>query len=229
MKNIFIILIAIALFSSCKESEIANWDSSTKVYFNHQVGGSSVDSIGFYFIDENVKEALVPVHIQIAGNIATEDKKVRIFADTEQSDVEEDVHFALEDYYIFKAGQERDTIYIKLINEDPDLATDIFGLVLKLEATEDLELGIEDKLQFKINFSGDVIQPASWKYIQGSFGYVYSKVKHKTCIEIMGRDFPSIDEYFENSNYWNFEGYKCGQYFKENTVYDENGLLIMGW
>ena len=123
-------------------------------------------------------------------------------------------------------------IPVVLYNKDPRLEEEAFQLVLDLEPSDDLELGLTAHATVRVIISNVLTRPYYWEdmYMDYVFG-PYSRVKHEYCIRELGMDFPqTLDEYRNNYEAWQAYGKYMDNFFYENyPILDENGLAIEPW
>ena len=77
-----------------------------------------------------------------------------------------------------------------------------------------------------------VVKPVYWDtYNMNAHFGAYSKKKHAIIVQLAERDFPeSSKDYKSEMAFWqNFGIGELNNYFKENTVKDENGKVIEPW
>ena len=114
----------------------------------------------------------------------------------------------------------------------PRLEEEAFQLVLDLEPSDDLELGLTARTTVRVIISNILTRPYYWEdmYMDYIFG-PYSRVKHEYCIRELGMDFPqTLDEYGNNYEAWQAYGKYMDNFFYENyPILDENGLAIEPW
>ena len=119
-------------------------------------------------------------------------------------------------------------IPVTILGTDPRMENQAFQLAIRLEPSEDLELGLSYRTLARIQFSSMLTMPYYWdEFYWGP----YSKVKHEKLIELLGVDFPATeDEYYDDYDLWEVYCNYLSQWFAENyPVEDENGNPIDPW
>ena len=128
-----------------------------------------------------------------------------------------------------------DSVYahipVIIYNKDEELENKQVEIVLALQPTESLGLGISDRRSCRLIVSNMLKKPTYWEgVITYAFGD-YSRRKHELCIQILGIDFPETSgEYYDAYTMWQIYGAYMSNYFEENyPVYDETGAIIEPW
>ena len=139
MKNrIFIILVCVFVWMGCDEREIPEYNTG-KYYIEFE--NETIDSTIFTFIYYPNNEYYdLPIPVKIAGEAADKDLTYKVSVDGELSTVESK-HYALPETMVFRKGLYHDTCYVRL-NKTADLSNGAVRLVLFLEATSDMAVGM---------------------------------------------------------------------------------------
>ena len=118
-----------------------------------------------------------------------------------------------------------------IYNTDKSLENRQVVIALALKSSEELELGITERLSCRLIVSNMLSKPSYWEQtIKYDFGD-YSRRKHELCILELKRDFPvEASEYSNERTMWQVYGAYMSDYFKENyPVKDENDVVIEPW
>ena len=191
MKNrIFVILAFVFVWMGCDEREIPVYDTG-KFYIEFE--NETVDSTIFTFIYYPHNEYYdLPVAMKIAGETAKRDLTYKISVDEELSTVE-DKHYSLPETTVFSKGVYHDTCYVRL-NKTADLSNRAVRLVLRLEATSDMEVGKLDNAVAIIQISNTVARPSWWdSNIEQYYLGAYSQKKFVLFLEVTGGGFDGCE------------------------------------
>lgn len=75
-----------------------------------------------------------------------------------------------------------------IIQRDTTMRETAYRLRLRLEASEDLALGMPENLQVSYSFTDQLIEPKNWGFTISYFGS-YSKVKYRFIIDVTGYEW----------------------------------------
>ena len=232
IKNIFkyfLLLIFAMQFVSCDENEKQLFDSNfSGIYFYTRPAfdaegnpGDSID-LNFQYLEDAIKNLEQQVYVTMAGDAKDYDRTFKLVVDAEETTALEGVHYQkLEDTYTFGKGLFYTSIPVPILRAE-DLKENSYDLVLNLTSTEDFELGLGERLSFKIKVSDNLLEaPKFWTRLIGFRAGLYHPIKCKKFIEIAGVDGPNwspvsdaeLDIFIKQTRKW----------FEENPTYDENG------
>ena len=232
MKKIFYsILFFCGLLAGCQENEMTGFEKDGAVYFQIDANywTNTGDSVVYSFAGKGVTEYTVNLQVDLMGEAVDWDREVRVSIDPELTTAEEGTHYrALEASYVLPAGAYNMQIPVTILGTDPRMENQAFQLAIRLEPSDDLELGLSYRTLARIQFSSMLTMPYYWdEFYWGP----YSKVKHEKLIELLGVDFPATeDEYYADYELWDVYCNYLSQWFAENyPVEDENGNPIDPW
>lgn len=232
MKKIFYsIAFLCSLLVGCQENEMRGFESNGAVYFqlNTTYWTEVADSIVYSFAGKDVTEYTVNLQVDLMGMAVDRDREVRLAIDPELTTAEEGLHYrALETSYVLPAGAYTMQIPVTILGTDPRMENQAFQLAIRLEPSDDLELGLSQRTLARIQFSSMLTMPYYWSEF---YWGTYSKVKHEKLIELLGVDFPATEEEY-NADYYTWDAYcnYLSQWFAENyPVNDEHGNPIDPW
>lgn len=144
------------------------------------------------------------VIVEYLGRGSDRDRTYRVLTVADSSNAVAGEHYdAIDPVRTFKAGASKDTILI-LVHRDK-LSTSFINpeklrLDLKLEATEDFDLGLKDGLYKKITFYNFLTEPDWWEgNFGGTLGY-YHPEKWKILISFNERFATYVDCPFDTNN-----------------------------
>jgi len=235
MKKRFYIALFTGLFTlACSENDMDGFDSDGAVYFQlDSQWSNAVDSVVYSFAGKTADTYTVKLPVNLMGAAADYDREVRIAVDQAHTTAEAGKHYdALQSSYTLPAGTYRMEIPVVLHGNDPALEERSFQIALRLEASDDLQLGLSKRTSARIIVSKLFTKPAYWEdmYMDYYFG-PYSKVKHEHVMLELGRDFPATkDEYRAEYELWQAYGNYMDTYFTDHyPIPDENGNIIEPW
>ena len=193
MKKIFYIGIFLGLLSAaCQENEMKDFDSNGAVYFQLSAQWSnSVDSVVYSFAGKPEDTYTVKLQVNLMGSAADYERTVRVTLDKQLTTAKEGTHYdALHSSYTLPAGAYRMEIPIVLHGNDPELEERTFQIALKLEASDDLQLGLSKRTSARVIISKLFTKPVYWEEygLEYYFG-TYSKVKHEHIMLELKKDF----------------------------------------
>lgn len=155
--------------------------NNTMVYFD-----SVAVSLGL--LDDDILEDTLRVPIELLGYVSDVDRIYKVVVDKDSTNAIEGVHYkAFENLRTLKAGKIADTLKIVILREN--LSTSFrnpvnFRLELKLEATEDFDLGLTKGLRMKYVLNNYLSEPIWWGKKGPWMGYLnyYHPKKWKILI-----------------------------------------------
>ena len=166
MKKIFYIGIFLGLLSAaCQENEMKDFDSNGAVYFQLSAQWSnSVDSVVYSFAGKPEDTYTVKLQVNLMGSAADYERTVRVTLDKQLTTAKEGTHYdALHSSYTLPAGAYRMEIPIVLHGNDPELEERTFQIALKLEASDDLQLGLSKRTSARVIISKLFTKPVYWE------------------------------------------------------------------
>lgn len=238
-KIIYIGMFVGLLAAACQENEMDGFESDGAVYFQlNSQWSNTVDSIVYSFAGKAEEAYTVKLQVNLMGVAVDYDRSVRLVVDHEHTTAKENVHYeALLPSYTLLANAYKIDIPIVLYGSDPELEERAFRLTVRLEASEDLQLGLSKRTVAKVIFSKQNTIPVWWNMDFYGFAFgdylfgAYSKVKHEHFMLELGKDFPgTYDELMDSSEEWQVYSKHMNNYFIEHyPIYDENGYAIEPW
>lgn len=234
MKKLLIFSILLATWCvSCKNNENYPFKGTDSVYFQiNEKWEVMQDSIIYTFAGKGVDEDIIAMRINLLGYASSHDRKVSVVVDAENTTAKEGLHYqALKDEYILPADSVYLMLPITIYNKDEALNDKNVILDLRLERTDDLELGVVDRTNVRLFISNMLKMPSYWDRALKYMFSTYSRKKHELCILLLGVDFPEdIEDFDINDPFWRVSGEYMSNYFEENyPVYDENNNAIEPW
>lgn len=232
MKKIFYLGILLGLLSACQENKMDGFDSNGAVYFqtNPSDWNNLADSVLYSFAGKDVTEKTLNLQVNLMGEAVGYDRKFRLVVDQEKTTAKVGVHYrTLEDFYILPKDAYSVQIPVILLRGDALMEKEILQLTLKLEASDDLQPGLTQRIVTRILVTDMYMKPAYWErlWMWGD----YSVKKHSLLLELFEVDFPeTVDEYYDDYYLWSARANMISQYVEENyPVLDENNQPIEPW
>lgn len=185
-KILYSLLGCFALLWSCDQDIDYPYQGKDRIQFQHYNGDSTVFSFGLT-PDEILQDTLkLPVAYLGKGSESVRNYRVTVVADSTTA-IEGTHYIAFNGVQPFRANELTDTLHIIIIRES--LPTDYttgenLSLVLKMEATEDFDLGLEGGIYKRILLNNYMSEPKWWNgTLHGMFGFYHPK-KWKFLIEL---------------------------------------------
>ena len=170
MKKIYYIILGLLVgLVACQENDKTDFDSNGAVYFQVNQGSWSDtrDSIVYSFAGKDGDSQTLNVQVNLMGGAVNYERHVRVVVNSGKTTAQEGIHYAaLEEEYILPAEAFSMNIPVVLYNKDPRLEEEAFQLVLDLEPSDDLELGLTARTTVRVIISNILTRP-------------YSRVKHE--------------------------------------------------
>lgn len=223
MKKIFfaIAIIFCLCALSCENEPAGIYTGVPAIYFSDF--SEVADSITYSFIGKNKDIDTVFINIRLLGYKLETPKKIKIKIINEKTTAIADKHYkALQQEYDFPENTFDYKLPVVLIKHS-DLDNSAYVLALELVESYDFKIAFADKAKVRIFFSNIIMKPPIWDEILAPVFGVYSKTKHKICMDIMGRPFPeTLNEFNLEKNVWRNFGWICNSYFKDNIIMDND-------
>lgn len=190
-RNIHIILLLAFIFASCNEGEKLMYKDFSGLHLSIPQNDSILvlrrDTLVYSFAFEKpeLKEKIIYIPVEIEGFRANKERKFKVQLIKDGTTAVAGTHYeALKEYYVVKANVGRDSIPLR-IKRTLDIRNTAKTITLKLEPTEDFQIGLYDKQQISLSFSDVLEEPdwwESWKYLFGT----YHRIKLQEWIKIRG-------------------------------------------
>lgn len=239
---------ALWLASSCKENSYEGFENKGAVYFQtNSENWTKIDSlVNYSFVGKPVDRDTVLLQVNLMGDPSGVDRKFKLAANkSETNAVEGQDYLPLDEYYYIKKGEMTAKVPL-VVCRTARMSEQPVTVSLRLEATDDLELGLFNRLAVRVVLTDILMEPVWWNTPCDPFvgtpheGYLmmkaadyygpYSRRKHELCVQILGRDFPDDIMTFVYGEYWAAAMAYMSEYFQENyPVYDEIGNAIEPW
>jgi hypothetical protein len=229
--NTAIAFLVVVSFSNCRKNEIIKYNEKPAVYFSTL---NDNDSLVYSFIGKAVTTDTVYLDVKLLGDKLLSGKKYKVEVNDAMSNAKETVHYKKpDDFYTFPEGVFDTKLPVIIYNTDELLKTQSVLLTLTLKSTDELNTGYPTKINAHIVITNQLVKPSYWNGLLVIFYGAYSKVKHETCIQLQGHDFPTTQAEALAAPYgvayWISYGRVAAKYFTDNIVNDENGNRILPW
>ncbi len=210
----------LVLVLSCKKDDIMTYEGGTYIQFVRNYSDSSL----FSFLgmpDED--EATVAIPVQMSGMPVDKDRTYKISV-VPQLTTATTANYTIPESFTLRANKVVDTGWIT-VKKTADLSVKPVKLVMKLERTDDFEVGQTDHSAIILYISNVVARPDWWDgNVEGRFLGSYSDKKLLLFIEITGRsELNPLNE--DEVRYYTiiFKNYLLREKDAGRTVYEENG------
>jgi hypothetical protein len=221
LHRIYYILFALLIgATSCKKDAIDIYEGENYIQFTR----SYTDSSLFNFLAvPNDDEAVTPLAVELTGDPVDRDRKYKIVVVPELSTATEE-NYTLPDAFTLKANNVKDTAWLT-VKKSPAIAEKPAKLVLKIEATDDLQTGQADHSIIILYISNVVARPDWWDgNVEGNYLGDYSDKKYLLFIQVTGQaELDPQDELALRYHTVRFKNYLLREKDAGRTVYEENG------
>lgn len=236
MRNLFYIFFLLISLAACHDNADYPFSGNDAVYFqlesNDYYWSRTLDSLVYTFAGKGVNEDTLWVRVNLEGNTTSEARLVNVIVDENKTTAIAGLHYeALKEKYELPGDSVYMYVPVIIYNKDKELENKKVEIILTLQPSESLALGITERLSCRLIVSNTLTPPTYWEgTIRYSFGD-YSRVKHERCIEVLKRDFPATSgEYYEEYTMWQVYGSYMSDYFKDHyPVLDETKTPIEPW
>lgn len=182
MKQIILLLVT-CLICACTKDKLDTYQADRYIYFSSSWMEDSTIVSFFYYPGKDVIS--IPLYLSFAGNEITENISYRLVVDETLTTAQAE-NYDVEENFLWKAGQFRDTAYITLRKSDVLNDREV-RLVLRLEGNESFQVGPADHLEYRIIFSSVISQPEWWNTnIVNNYLGAYSDAKFEEFIKATG-------------------------------------------
>lgn len=217
---IYSLFLALIVLVGCKKAEFNLFDTSN-IYVQFVNDEASLTFKSY----SGLTSIAYPFEISIHGVELTEDREIKISADTSSTAIE-GVHFSFEDKYIMEAGTLSSTIFVNLhLTEDMDTVS--YDLVLNIEDAPNALRG--ELIQTKITYNNFLEQPAWWVNSASNIIYTnylgtYTSLKYEYFMSVTGvidmEDWTYAEAYAVTKQ---FQDWLDEQAAAGNTIYELDG------
>ncbi|MEI3154195.1 MAG: DUF4843 domain-containing protein [Odoribacter sp.] len=190
----YLLLSCCALLWSCDQDIDFPYQGKDRIQFQHYTvdwrgNRTYSDSTLFSFglIPSEVTADTLKLPMEYLGNGSDRDRTYQVSIVADSTTAVEGVHYlAFNSVQTFHANKLTDTLYIVVLRDalSKDYAAGVnMRLELKLETTDDFDLGLDGGIQRKIVFNDFMAEPTWWRgSLNGVFGFYHPK-KWKFLIE----------------------------------------------
>jgi hypothetical protein len=216
----FILFIALVAALGCKKDDINVYDGGNYIQFTRSYSDSSL----FNFLAlPNDDEGLTPLAVELTGLPADRDRIYKISVVKELSTAS-DANYTLPASFTLKANKVKDTAWLT-VRKTPQISEKPVKLVLKIDATDDLQIGQIDHSAIILYISNVVARPDWWDdNVEGRFLGEYSNKKYLLFIQVTGQaDLDPQNENLLRYHTIRFKNYLLQEKDAGRTVYEENG------
>ena len=235
MRTIAILCLLTCLISSCTKEIEGEYKDDSRIYFEYLfqdpnyfgkrliIRDSLKVSLGK--LDKEIESYELKIPVKLVGQPLTDQRtyKVRVLSTGNvlkgKTTAVENVHYVpLEKSYTFRTGEWTDTLRVTLLRKNLNtsfIAKESKTLLLGLEETDDLKLGMRDGWEIKISINNFLAQPSWWSV--AGLGY-YHPEKYRILLMFETEEFYSKVDILNNAKrYIN----ALKSYLEDNVVIDD--------
>lgn len=190
MKYLYGLLIILAI-AACDKKEIETWAGEHYVYFTTPEDvdpddvslADSIDISFFFYLEDKIQ---YPLEVGLTGKPFDEDVPFKVVVDEEKSNLPSDL-YDLPEYFTFRKGRVKDTIYVTLKN-DRLLLEQKYNLKLNI-VSNDKVLTHKGKNASRLLLVSDIaVRPSWWVTDPIEWWYLgdYSRKKYELFMQVTG-------------------------------------------
>ena len=228
MRTIGLGLLLLILAVACQKNDLKMYSGENAIQMAD--AGDSLNRYSFYFQEDEVKEDTIWIKFRTTGYTSSSPREITL----RQVELEgvmnavEGTHYSLAPEVLRMPANE---VYVDIpivLHREPLAAKTSYYIDFELVGNNEFELGETDKLNFKIEFSSDILKPSLWddyntKYRWGAWSYN----KHLWMIEQTGHMWDDVfltEVYAEPglSKFW------CEKLNELLFKYNEAGYVLVG-
>lgn len=244
---IFTIMLLGSIFCSCKKG-LKDFDGVSGIYFlrsiePEKINGTLIDSaqVTFSYTKPSTKDSTLLIPVRISGAPVKVDRPYQLGIDPASTAVLNQHYKILNTKIFIPANQVTDTLKVKLLRT-PDMLTQTYSLVLKLENNENFKTTMQDRvidqatgkklsfITYKIVFSDVLVKPKAW--LDAYLG-TFSRKKLYLMGEVLSiKDLSVLDDRKQtNPGKLAYYGSFMQRYLNEmeadgNPINDEDGSVM---
>lgn len=182
-RNIFYVLVAVAVLFGCKKDQLLTYGSRDNIYLNYKDKDKKQDtSILTYSFAYNptLAQDTIWVPVIISGQRSKNERKFAITVVDTATTAKAGLHYeALKPSYTMPADSGTIKVPVIIKNSDPELANKSVMLTIMVSGGQDFDSSLPAMLRKRsILYSARLEQPAWWIYWMGNLG-TYSRIKHQ--------------------------------------------------
>lgn len=185
-------IMATLLSGSCTQEEIMEYGLDGRVYFNEQAVNASGVAVrvteknySFALQHSSRMEDTVNIKVQLMGIPDGRDRVFRAKAVADSTTAQSPLHYTILEG-VMKANEYTAFLPV-VIRRTEDTRERYVTLLLRMADTDDLRVGNQDALTFRLNWGDILMKPEHWPYYFGS----YSINKYRFAIDVLGQtDWP---------------------------------------
>lgn len=209
------------LFSSCQAEDETIYSGQAGLYFALDEATQELD---YSFITTTNNYIVVNLPIETLGLPVSSDRTYSVDVVNEATTAKESEDYdSLQTSYVVKADSVKSAVVFRLLYT-PKLDSTTVKLKLSIRQTDAFPQVIEKKKTVLLTWTNDLVEPSNWNYYYKGYFGVYSKVKHRLILAVLG-----ITELPEPTSNMAYQAVVMNNYFTDHIVYDENGKRIEPW
>ena len=189
MKNHIIYLFALCgLWAGCSTDEIPRYDGDNYIQFK-----KTQDTVTMaFFLYSGTEHYDYPIQVEMSGQASTPGREYKLVVDEKYSTAVEGRHYTLPERTAFEADEVTGMTWVRFIRT-PDMKTERYTLVLRVEDNGNYRAGQEDKRFLAIKVHDQIAQPEWWDYtVIGSYLGAYSDLKFEYFLQ--ANNYPDLTD-----------------------------------
>lgn len=209
------------LLSSCQAEDETTYSGQAGLYFALDDESQELD---YSFITTTNNYIDISLPIETLGLPVNNDRSFSVdVVDSATTAKEGEDYDNLQPSYVVKADSVKAAVTFRLLYT-PKLDNSSVKLKLVIRQTDVFPQVIEKKKTVLLTWTNDLVEPSNWNYYYKGYFGVYSKVKHRLILAVLG-----IKELPEPTSNMAYQAVVMNNYFTDHIVYDENGKRIEPW
>lgn len=232
--TVYILICSLVFLWSCKQTIDFPYEGKDRIQFQHyfvdwngnrHYSDSTVFSFGL--IPDEIQQDTLKIPVEYLGKGSDRIRNYLVSTDVDSTTAIEGVHYiAFDEKQTFRSNNLTDTLYIIILRKSlPNDYTshENIRLVLRMESSNDFDLGLQGGLQKKILLNNYLSEPGWWQEnLGGMFGFFHPK-KWKFLIEKLDDKLATYGDipYDQNSPETKSYLQSMDSYLRHNIILDD--------
>jgi len=190
MRSYILLLIIVTSLASCKKAEEMKFEHPAGVYFDFR-GGDRDSVVTTFAYNPTLAKDTVWLPVRIAGVRTPSIRTFKARVEIDSTSAEADLHYEpLKESYTMPANAGFAWLPFVIYNKDKELENRAVSVIIKLTASDELNIGNPYLIRAKVVFSAKLEKPHWWDMWPLP---PYSRVKHELFIVVTGLTVLSTD------------------------------------
>lgn len=222
MKKTIIFLTSLSVFASfsCKKQGFQLYESGDYIQFTRHINDSVMSS---FLALPNDDEQPFGLPVELVGHPSDSPRPYKITVVEAETTAKPD-SYSIPETFTLGAHKTVDTAWI-VLKKTPEISVEPARLVLRIEGTDQLQVGQTSHSAAIVRISNVIAQPTWWNStVSGRFLGTYSDKKFRLFIEVTGViELDPTDQELVRTHTIKFKNYLLQEKDAGRTVYEENG------